>query len=478
MLFSRPESRPGDIEESQALVDDVSFDDSHEFDELDEKRHIQSRRRFDMLFDWLRAIGAKRLPFSLIVLFRMVPTCVGSLLIFLLPSFITNLLRRKLRSTPEPSQPRIISPTAYLDGLRGVAALVVYVFHLGYLWFPFLRHGHGALHSEDLFLQLPVVRVLHSGRASVTLFFVISGYVISARTLSLIYLQHHRGGAQQQAEGRVLESLAGSLFRRPLRLYLPVVASTLVILVLLRFDVLIKDPTKGAALPPRKDGLGQQLWHWLAHMLFMINPFRPITGRANLYSPPYNGHLWTIPVEFKGSVTVFVLLLAFARARRCVHLAAAAAAAALCCLVQMGDCDQALFCAGMILAELALRFPPVSEKSVVEIPCCTRPLSLFGAKTRRRCRHILTIILFVSGLHLLSYPEERCPKMPGYRTISRLVPPFYAKKEENTQLFWMSVGSVLFILALMYSLPYNSESYVKPAEEPLPHHQAAMRAPD
>ncbi|KAK7924053.1 hypothetical protein PG985_006107 [Apiospora marii] len=395
-------------------------------------------------------------------LLRLVLPCAISLLALLVPSFITSLTRRVCnahRRSPggvrtSAAAERPLSPTAYLDGVRGVAALIVYVFHWGYLWFPFLRRGWHSSSSggsggadddahpgTDLFLQRPVVRALHSGRASVTVFFVVSGYVIAVKTLTLI----HRGQLD-----RALDSLAGSLFRRPLRLYLPIVVATLVNLALVRYDgVFQKDPT-GSGGPPRGSTLSRQFQHWWVHTVKLVNPFRNIDGRVNLYSPPYNGHLWTIPVEFKGSLLVFLLLLAFMKAKRWLHMSVTFGFA--CWLAQLGDLDMALFCSGLLLAEFSIVLPPRgdSRQSGDAVTTTTR------SRWRRSLnvvRHVATLTTFFLALHLLSYPETGGHKSPGFRTLSISVPAFYEDGEEQTQWFWISVGSVLFILALMYSPP-------------------------
>lgn len=52
-----------------------------------------------------------------------------SVVIFLLPSFVSARLPRR-SSTPANLKPQPLHRTAYLDGLRGVAALVVFLFHV------------------------------------------------------------------------------------------------------------------------------------------------------------------------------------------------------------------------------------------------------------------------------------------------------------------------------------------------------------
>ncbi|KAI1074671.1 acyltransferase family-domain-containing protein [Whalleya microplaca] len=418
-MFYRPESR--NYEESRGLIDDDVLDSRYSSELMDEKPVKRIARSFDVPARLWPVVGADHAISSLRIFLRVLQNSICSLLVFLVPSFITNLRHKQHPSSESRTKP--LSPTAYLDGLRGVAALI----------------------SENLFWQLPIVRILHSGRSSVTVFFVISGYVITIKTLSMIY---------QRKQDRVLESLSGSLFRRPFRLYLPIIASTLIILVLVQYDCFLADPT-GDGAPPRGT-LQQQLYHWYMHTVHMINPFRPITGRINIYSPPYDGHLWTIPVEFRGSVTVFVLLLAFARAKRWIHIATVSAISSW--LVQQGECDQALFCAGLLLAELSLLFPPKSE-ALIHLTSQNNSPKLLGTSGMKTLRHIWTAVLFVLSLHLLSYPEDQGPKSLGFRTISRWVPAFYTLDEEFIQQFWISIGAVLLILALMYSPPLHGSTH-------------------
>ncbi|KAK8049902.1 hypothetical protein PG994_011632 [Apiospora phragmitis] len=368
MLETR--SKYADVEAREHLVDpQYSMPDGNDAEEglnsslLSEKK--QSRRvrghgpdihDFGVLITW-RPIGGTKPATARLALCRLLTRPARALF----RDFDCAKCPQYLQALPGGSRTaprRPLSPTAYLDGVRGVAALVVYVFHWGYLWFPFLRQGwhsssdsgsDGGGGSADLFLQRPVVRVLHFGRASVTVFFVVSGYVVAVKMLTMI----HRGQPD-----RALDALAGSLFRRPLRLYLPIVAATLVNVALVRGGgggVFQKDPT-GAGVPPRGATLGRQLRHWWAHTVHLVNLFRNIDGRANLYSRPYDRHLWTIPVEFKGSLLVFMLLLAFMKAKRWLHMSVALGFT--CWLAQLGDLDMSLFCSGLLLAELSIVLPP------------------------------------------------------------------------------------------------------------------------
>ncbi|KAH8673648.1 hypothetical protein BX600DRAFT_433265 [Xylariales sp. PMI_506] len=417
------------IEETEALVGADYYESHDSRENRDIKEKVQEHAGSMLKYAGVGVQSGIRLV-SRSSMSRFIGQKILSLVIFFLPSWITALFPRSAPASKSVKE-KPLHPTAYLDGLRGVAALVVYVFHWSYLWFPFLRDGWGIPGGANLFLQLPVIRAMHSGRASVTVFFVISGYVITIKTLTMIYKGQHE---------RVLDTLAGSLFRRPFRLYLPIIPALCIIFVFVRMDML--------HLPPRFETFNEQLDHFIVTTIDMVNPFRAIPGRSMMYFPPYEGHLWTIPVEFKGSLMVFAMLLAFSKAKRWVHMSAVTIG--MLWLVYLVDLDQALFCAGLLLAELSLLVPPDDPK----INSWFAGMKKFGGlRSPTMVRHAITITLFIISLHLFSYPEVAGPESPGFRTLTRITPERYKFMEDFIQLFWIAIGSVLFVLSLMYSPP-------------------------
>lgn len=92
-----------------------------------------------------------------------------SVALFLLPSFVSSYFRPNTTARPKP-----LHDTAYLDGLRGVAAFIVYLHHTQIMYSFDSLYGYGAVEGANHILQLPFFKLLNAGPASVALFFVIS----------------------------------------------------------------------------------------------------------------------------------------------------------------------------------------------------------------------------------------------------------------------------------------------------------------
>lgn len=173
---------------------------------------------------------------------------------FLVPSFLQG------RQAREQIRPAKLHPTAYLDGMRGLAALFVFFCHFSYQFFN-LVDSFG-LDGNHNILRLPIVRLLYDGSSSVTVFFAISGYALSYRALKLA-----RAGSKDFAT-----SLSSLTFRRGLRLYLPPMISTLWVVFLVRLGVyeLTRDFAKDRTYikrimephPARLDSTWAQLIDW------------------------------------------------------------------------------------------------------------------------------------------------------------------------------------------------------------------------
>lgn len=233
-----------------------------------------------------------------------------------------------------------LRPTAYLDGLRGFAAFLVY-WHHHQLWVHDMTGQNGILENAFGYNDyweistLPFLRIFFTGgHFAVAVFFVISGYVLSSKPLRLIENGDH---------GALSDGLASGLFRRWVRLFLPLV---LVLLVYVSswhiFGIYVHGVDQEGRL---RDEL------WKLYVEFKNFSFVFKEGGEPWLS--YHFHLWTIPLEFKGSIVVYTTLMALSRARRGARLFIEAALIVYFLYVADGwYC--AAFLAGMFLCDLDL----------------------------------------------------------------------------------------------------------------------------
>ena len=197
--------------------------------------------------------------------------------------------------------------TAYLDGLRGFAAFLVYWQH-HHLWSRealsvggLFENGFG-YKGQYYFACLPGIRLLFTGgHFAVTVFFVISGYVLSTKPLSLIQAGEYL---------KLGDNVASALFRRWLRLYIPVICTTFLYMTSWHVFGLWTDGE------PHQSNYRDELWKWYVELKNFSFVFRQ--GGEPWFA--YNYHSWSIPVEFRGSIAIYTSLLAFSRCTRNARL--------------------------------------------------------------------------------------------------------------------------------------------------------------
>lgn len=186
---------------------------------------------------------------------------------FFIPSFLQGPeARAKLRPTR-------VHPTAYLDGMRGVAALFVFFCHYGYKSYT-TGTGYGARGGFYHFWRLPLIRLWYQGSPGVAIFFVISGYALSFRPLKLM------------RSGKTLEfyqALNSTLFRRYARLFIPTAVSTFIIMMLLQLGVYEwtrefshdrKYLHNVTEYHLRLMPFWTQVWHWVKQMWYFTEHYQ------------------------------------------------------------------------------------------------------------------------------------------------------------------------------------------------------------
>ncbi|KAK4561282.1 hypothetical protein LTR86_004599 [Recurvomyces mirabilis] len=269
-----------------------------------------------------------------------------------------------------------LSRTAYLDGLRGFAALLVYSLH-HQVW------GHSGMGGEFILenafgwdhkyylVCFPGIRILFSGgHLAVAIFFVISGYVLTAKPL------------------RLLQALIATTFLWMTSWHL--------------FGIKSSNPI---AAPPERTYL-DEVWKWYCDFKNYSFIFTGDAWNA------YNDHTWSIPMEFRGSIVVYTASLAFSRFKTDKRL--------LCevgliwyflWIVDGWFC--ALFMVGMLLADLDL----LAEKD--QLPAVLARLRPFKLPL---CYLMFFAALYLGGVPSITNDLSHLRDSPGWHLLSYLKP--------------------------------------------------------
>lgn len=385
------------------------------------------------------AVNISRRPF------RYLLRCATNVSTILLPSFLHSWAGRG-PSKPERPQNAI----AALDGLRGWACLLVFNFHFLFTYTHKTAIGWGLGEDDWGYHQLPIIHMLISGHVMVAIFFVISGYVLSYKPLKLL-----RSYEWEPA----FRTLSSSTFRRAIRLYIPSIVGTfcVTIAVLLggyNYSTWVRDEGKtilgtNEQHPPIFPTLYEQMWDWYKTVVHLIDPWN-----WKIWYNFYNPHLWTIPVEFRCSLALFLAILGLSRLWPWFRLVSLAGMISFC--VRWNRWDVVLFFSGMMLAELDLicglhdspKTPPSllpleTENGHVEQEKVAPSSSSSGQCVLGR---ITWFCLFITGLYIGSAPNQSPEKTPGFRYLCTYVPETY-----DPNRFLQSIGAIIIVCCVNHS---------------------------
>ncbi|KDN72321.1 putative acyltransferase [Colletotrichum sublineola] len=357
-----------------------------------------------------------------------------ALLFFLLPSFV----QRRLRLNDSKHHRRRLYPTSWLDGLRGTASLIVFICHYSgpdFGWY--LARPYGIPHEDDPIasspLQLPFIRVIYSGKPMVHIFFVISGFVLSLKSLQQ---------ARKLEYDRLHCTLSSSVFRRGFRLFLPTTASTFMVMVMIRLGWLGQPlPTLWEQLIDWKNALWKITFSWQWDITQFL---------------PYDVHLWTIPIEFSNSLLLYVTLTGVSRMKTNLRLTSVLTMMAYC--LRCGHWAAFEFFGGMVLAEIGLVEEARRERVAAALqnkeeesdPAAPSGVSSSGSGS------VKTVVIkaflvgnLIFGLFVAGWPDEVNDITPGIALLFRnTMEPYFSMGGDLVAFPWYALGAIQIVAAL------------------------------
>jgi len=286
-----------------------------------------------------------------------------------------------------------------LDGLRGLASLMVFFNHLALTILPSLSTLSPDASHHHIFITIGFspLNIFWGGDFGVCIFFILSGYVLAQ------FCSHTRLG------------LLAMMVRRYLRLALPMLFSTLFAFALLDFGMFFNG--SASKIITHSDWLA--LWYhmqptvWIAIKEGLVSAF--VHGKS-----AYNSNLWTMRIELIGSMMLFIYYVLPNRFTRIILLTPA---------ILFLPSYFPLFPAGALLFELSYSMEDFYARNSKYI-------------------EIVAIILFLMGIYAGSFPASG--------TNVSFASPWhnFLIKSRNAQA-WHMWGSVFMLLGVIYSKTIN-----------------------
>jgi peptidoglycan/LPS O-acetylase OafA/YrhL len=342
---------------------------------------------------------------------------------------ISQRLRRAARRAfPAVPEKRTIHRTSFLDGLRGFAAVIVTLNHhcmarKRYFQEPFTLGPYLPNDNPMDFtnpMQLPIVRVVITGGAMVPIFFVISGYVLSFRQVQMI---------RERQLDKLSESLFSLAFRRPFRLFLPSIGG----IILYQISNEMK---WNAQHMPTKLSLVSRLLGEIYLLFNGVWGVPPGTLWLQLQQ------LWTIPLEYFGSMAVFIMLMANSRLKYSWRMSIIIGAIVM--TFYGGQWPVGTFFGGLLIAEL--ESPVEKEVEWEDKPKRQRLVTT----VRSSIFNIFWFMTLIMGLVLAGWPEAKFARDP---LLSKLPPisPKHLARENGIKWFWLGISGIQIVWCVFKS---------------------------
>jgi peptidoglycan/LPS O-acetylase OafA/YrhL len=343
-------------------------------------------------------------------------------------------------------KPASASREIWLDGLRGVAALIVAWFHFttGSLAVPYRSFWDSPASENRHFIQIAPFRVIFAGQAMVDIFFVVSGYSISTGLIKL------------RNEGSLPDfyrKLTSSVVRRMFRLCFPVAVMMIISHVLFYGGLYNLEFGEGQGCP------GAKPWSSpIPHIQCLIRSFASIVNLQSSQDLTLNNHLWTIPVEIRGSMKVYLALLGLSTISTIARHLAVGLLAVRC--FWNGNPEFLAFFAGLLFAELDGSASRKHHDLQLSSPLSPWSPSKLGV-SKATLSQVMTFFryyVFALGIYLLCLPVPVWHEGATTPTFSSdwfflsLLRPLPWWDWEIKMRTWHTIGAIL-VISSMRALP-------------------------
>ncbi len=281
--------------------------------------------------------------------------------------------------SPERPKDKVLS----LEGLRGYAAIAVVFSHLALEFFPGAARGDvTAAHSAaEIWLYHSPFKFLYSGFFAVCIFFVMSGYVLAKKFL----ITQNR------------EVLGEAALKRYFRLMPPVLAASMLLVAAI-----------GLYHGIGAEQLGPRL----------LDAATEATYRTFLFGAnTYNSVIWTMQIEFLGSLLLFLFLALFGRMKY-AGIAVMITSTAAMSLSPLHGYFMALFLIGAYIDKIAVLLRP------------------FG----------LSLLCMMAALYLGGYDSPS--QAYKYLVIAANILQFNYGIRLNWPVFFPAIGAILLVAAV------------------------------
>ena len=180
----------------------------------------------------------------------------------------------------------------YLDGLRGLASLMVAISHFLLAFYPAtftgqLSQAHINFNNIESFFSYSVISVFTNGNFAVYIFFVMSGFVLSRKYFSK----------------NDPDILIESAVKRYLRLFIPVFTTIVISYICIKLGFYFN---KEAALISKSDFWLGRFWNFVPDIKYTL--FSAFVGVFFYGNQFFSTTMWTMNAEFFGSMLVFSML--------------------------------------------------------------------------------------------------------------------------------------------------------------------------